>query len=162
MTATTQRTSAAPGPSPWVRVLLLAVLLTGFGAMHTLGHADHGASGHGAAAHAGTDGPGAGDAPSPDARVGALAHTAHGPVVRALAHAVDTASDALPDLDPGSVCPVLTAPGPPPAGPAAAVPVPWSDPPAPAAALCALRRYDPPSVAAGNRPLLSDLQVLRI
>ncbi|MFL1377059.1 MULTISPECIES: hypothetical protein [unclassified Nocardiopsis] len=158
MIVPTQRPAFAPGVSPWVRVLLFTVLLTAFGTMHTLGHADHG-DGHG------------GMYATP---VGYTTHVAHAtPVVYTtpVAHAVsgahvepvpETVSAALPDLDPTSVCPTLAGPGLPLGGLAATAFTPWPGPPVSAAAAEVLRGEDPPSVAAGNRPLLSDIQVLRI
>ncbi|CAL9333760.1 hypothetical protein SUDANB121_00137 [Nocardiopsis dassonvillei] len=158
MSATMRRPALAPGISPWVRALLLAVLLAAFGAMHTLGHADHGTgSGHGAGTRSGAPAhavPGGHDGPA--------AHTVSGAAVEPVpVHAPETAA-APPELDPTSVCPTLTGPGLPLAGMAATAFAPCPGPVAPAATPKALRRVDPPSVAAGNRPLLSDLQVLRI
>ncbi|MFE6307279.1 hypothetical protein [Nocardiopsis sp. NPDC057823] len=159
MTATTQRPAFAPGLSPWVRALLLAVLLAAFGAMHTLGHADHGDRGHGAAHAAPAAQAAHGAHPAPAAHTAPVAHTLSGAHVEPV---LETASSALPELDPTSVCPTLAGPGLPWAGLAATAFTPWPGPPAPAAATGALRGDDPPSVAAGKRPVLSDLQVFRI
>lgn len=153
-----QRPAFAPGVSPWVRVLLFTVLLTAFGTMHTLGHADHG-GGHGDTYA------------TPAAYTTSVVQATHVVYTTPVAHTVsgahvepvpETVSAALPELDPTSVCPTLAGPGLPLGGLAATAFAPWPGPPVSAAAADALRGDDPPSVAAGNRPLLSGIQVLRI
>ncbi|MDT0328433.1 hypothetical protein [Nocardiopsis lambiniae] len=140
MTVTTQR-RPIPGMPPWIRALLLTVLLLGFGTMHTLGHAAHGEDA--SAAHAGGG------------------HAVSGATLEPVAHTAETTSGALPELDPSSVCPAMKGPGLPLSGLYVTAFASWPEP-APAVAVPVLRRGDPPSVRAGNRPCLSELQVLRI
>ena len=135
----------------WIRLLLLPLLLFGFSAMHTLGHAE--GSGHGghlsAASHAGGS--------SPDEHTGG-AQPAGGH--NAAPWAEYAAQEDLPDLDPTDMCPTLrgfTAVNP---GAATTVVTPW--PQTPPSWTPQVRAFDPSGVEAENKPSLSCLQILRV
>lgn len=130
----TRDTGGRPGPL-WLKLLLVPLLLFGFSAMHTLGHAEGPAHGNN-----------------------------HAPITAAGEHnaapwGADAAEEALPDLDPTDTCPVLS--GFPAVKPASTTVVaPW--PQAPPRRATQVRAFDPTGVEAENKPSLDVLQVLRI
>ncbi|WP_026118871.1 hypothetical protein [Nocardiopsis ganjiahuensis] len=166
------------GPA-WTRVLLIGVLLLGFGAMHTLGHLQH-------EAHASTASPGAqlaAPTPAPHVHGGAGAgHTAAtgvpagsghgsatGPAAEAGTHSPtwDSASwgdgehaAALPELDPTSACLTLGSFAVVLLGVAAIAFTRWPGPPlSPAGPVPRLPRSPFPTP---DEPSLARLQVLRV
>lgn len=123
----------------WLKLLLLPLLLFGFSAMHTLGHAD--SDGH-----------------APATALSAAGE--HTTVERNAAPWVEQATEEdLPDLDPTETCPTVSGFPVITPGTATMVVTPWPQPPhwRPP-----VRAFDPSSVEAGNRPSLAALQILRI
>ncbi|WP_152436758.1 DUF6153 family protein [Nocardiopsis xinjiangensis] len=127
----------------WLKLLLIPLLLFGFSAMHTLGHAD--SDGH----------------VPVSAVTAASAPDEHTSGEQNAAPWVEQAAEkGLPDLDPTDTCPtvsgfpVLTP------GAATTVVTPW--PQAPPRRTAPLRTFDPSGVEAENRPCLAALQILRI
>ncbi|MEU2942081.1 DUF6153 family protein [Nocardiopsis alba] len=131
----------------WVRLLLLAALLLGIGAMHTLGHVQH-------EAHASTETKGpapvmaADGLPLSDSEGG---HTASDD---------DQHAAALPDLDPTSICLALGALTATLIGVAALAFVRWPGNPLRSAG--PVNRPPPSALPPREGPSLSLLQVLRI
>ncbi|MBE2997559.1 hypothetical protein IDM40_02405 [Nocardiopsis sp. HNM0947] len=131
----------------WLKLLLVPLLLFGFSAMHTLGHAE--GAGHGGHLAAASD---TGDGHSADPQP-AGGHNA-------APWAEYAAQEDLPDLDPTDMCPTLsgfTAVNP---GAATTVVTPW--PQAPPGWTPQVRTFDPSGVQAENKPSLSSLQILRV
>lgn len=128
----------------WLRLFLIPLLLFGFSAMHTLGHAEGTGHGGGHAPVATT--PASGEHTG-DERNGA-------PWV------AQAAEEDLPELDPTDTCPTLS--GFPAVTPGAATTVitPWPQSPPPRTS--PVRTFDPSDVEAENRPSLAALQLLRI
>ncbi|MFE9242995.1 hypothetical protein [Nocardiopsis sp. NPDC006938] len=169
--------SSRTGPA-WARALLIAVLLFGFAAMHTLGHLQH--DGH---APSGSPAIQLGQpVPAPhavplyaetdDGRPSALPHVAevagtpwdHGDgAPSGSAHAAMAASASapdLPELDPTSVCLTLGSFAVVLLGVAAIAFARWPGPPADPST--PLRRAPLPPVPTPDQPSLARLQVLRV
>lgn len=127
----------------WLKLFLVPLLLFGFSAMHTLGHAE--SDGH-----------------APTSTVAAASATGEHTTGEhnAAPWVEQTAEESLPDLDPSDTCPavsgfpVLTP------GAATTVATPWPQPPPRWTAT--VRAFDPSGVEAGNSPSLAALQILRV
>ena len=135
-------TGSRAGPV-WLKLFLIPLLLFGFSAMHTLGHAE--SDGHVPASTA--------TAASAPGEHTTGEHNAAPWVEQA-------AEEGLPDLDPTDTCPTVS--GFPVVTPGAATTVvtPW--PQAPPRRTAPLRAFDPSGVEAENRPSLAALQILRV
>lgn len=162
------------GPA-WTRVLLIGVLLLGFGAMHTLGHLQH-------EAHASTASPGAqlvAPTPAPHvhgdagdghtAAAGAGHGSATGPAAEAGTHSPTWGSAswgdgehaaALPELDPTSTCLTLGSFAAVLLGVAAVAFTRWPGPPLSPAGPVPLPPRSP--FPTPDEPSLTRLQVLRV
>lgn len=128
-------TGGRAGPV-WLKLLLVPLLLFGFSAMHTLGHADN-------------------DGHTP---VAAGEHTVGDQ--NAAPWVEQAAEESLPDLDPSDTCPTVI--GFPVVTPGAAMTVitPW--PQSPPRWTAPVRAFDPSDVEAENKPSLAALQILRV
>lgn len=124
----------------WLKLFLVPLLLFGFSAMHTLGHADR-------------------DDHAPAAAVSATGEHRTGEH-NAAPWVEQAAEEGLPDLDPSDTCPTVS--GFPAGTPGAATTVitPW--PQSPPRWTAPVRAFDPSSVEAENRPSLAALQILRV
>lgn len=126
----------------WLRLFLIPLLLFGFSAMHTLGHAESG-----------------GHVPASTAAGSAAGEHTTGEY-NAAPWIEQASEEGLPDLDPTDTCPTVS--GFPVVTPGAAMTVvtPW--PQAPPRWTAPVRTFDPSGVEAANGPSLAALQVLRV
>ncbi|GHD20135.1 hypothetical protein GCM10007147_11830 [Nocardiopsis kunsanensis] len=127
----------------WLRLVLLPLLLLGFSAMHTLGHAESEAH---VPASTVTAAPAEGEHTTGE-------HNAAPWVEQA-------AGEDLPELDPTEMCPVSSVFPVVTPGAATTVATPWPQPPPRWTAT--VRAFDPSGVEAENRPSLAALQILRV
>ncbi|GAA1090922.1 DUF6153 family protein [Nocardiopsis metallicus] len=132
--------------SALTRILLITVLLLGFGSMHTLGHVQHGAHASSGAHSSGAHSAGA--------------HSAGSTYSTGAYSAAPESALSLPELDPTSVCPTLGAFVAVLLGVAPGAFLRWPGTPADTAgpALFPVR----PPFPAPDEPSLSRLQVLRV
>ncbi|WP_431869776.1 hypothetical protein [Nocardiopsis eucommiae] len=142
----------------WTRVLLIAALLFGFSAMHTLGHLQH-------EAHASTGSAQlAQPTQAPHAESLYTATDDHGGTLERVAASIATPSSesasALPELDPTSVCLTLGSFVVALLGVAAVAFTRW--PGAPADPVAPFRRAPLPPFPTPDQPSLARLQVLRV